>query len=244
MTSGDPELHSLAGAFVLDAVMPAEHDRFSAHLEHCGQCRSDVAELREASARLGAAQAVRPGPELRGQVLRAIRQTSQLAPTVAEPTAGRPGRSRLVRTLLAAAAAVVLAAGVAVGTHYADRSSARRPAAMIQVVLNAPDAVMRTAPVVSGGMAVVVTSHRHHMGVFMAHDLAVLPRTRRYEVWLMGPGGDRAAGMLTVRQHGMISPVLIGPMRHGDMVAITVEPASGSLHPTSAPLVMIGPASH
>jgi anti-sigma-K factor RskA len=82
------------------------------------------------------------------------------------------------------------------------------------------------------------------MGVFMAHDLAVLPRTRRYEVWLMGPGGDRAAGMLTVRQHGMISPVLIGPMRHGDMVAITVEPASGSLHPTSAPLVMIGPASH
>jgi anti-sigma-K factor RskA len=115
---------------------------------------------------------------------------------------------------------------------------------MVESVLNAPDAIMRTAPVGTGGTAIVVTSHRHHMGVFMAHGLQALPQTRRYEVWLMGPSGDRAAGLLTLRSHGMVSPVLVGPLRHGDMVAITVEPASGSLHPTSAPLVMIGPASH
>jgi anti-sigma-K factor RskA len=253
MRSGEPELpelHALTGAFVLDAVTSQERAEFDAHLRQCAQCQADVAELREAAARLATAQAVEPPPELRAAVLRAIRQTSQLAP----PVAGQPGpvspgprgrvRNRLSRVLFAAAAALVIVAGVAVGTHYIDRSGqAGRPSALIETVLNAPDAIMRTAPVGTGGMAVVVTSHSKDMAVFMARGLRALPRTRRYEVWLMGPHGDRAAGLLTVRQHGMARPVLVGPMRRGDMVAVTVEPASGSLHPTSAPLVMIGPAS-
>ena len=237
MRSGEPELpelHALTGAFVLDAVTSQERAEFDAHLRQCAQCQADVAELREAAARLATAQAVEPPPELRAAVLRAIRQTSQLAP----PVAGQPGpvspgprgrvRNRLSRVLFAAAAALVIVAGVAVGTHYIDRSGqAGRPSALIETVLNAPDAIMRTAPVGTGGMAVVVTSHSKDMAVFMAR----------------GPHGDRAAGLLTVRQHGMARPVLVGPMRRGDMVAVTVEPASGSLHPTSAPLVMIGPAS-
>ncbi len=267
MTSADSELHALAGPFVLDAVTPGERDQFTGHLARCAQCRGDVAELREAAARLGTAEAVTPRPELRTAALLAARQTSQLAPAVApEPpaAAASPGggqvgldglrglggpplagrrRSRLSRALLAAAAAVVIVAGAAAGMHYADQSGQPgRPSAMIQAVLDAPDAVLRTAPVGTGGMAVMVTSHREDMGVLMARGLRILPGTRRYEVWVMGPRGDRAAGLLTVRRHGMARPVLVGPMHAGDMVAITVEPASGSLRPTSAPLVMIGPA--
>lgn len=252
MTPADAELHALAGAFVLDAVTPDERELFTAHLDRCAQCGADVSELREAAARLGTAESMRPGPAQRAAALRAARHTSQLAPVVADqpravrsrsPGARRPAR-RLSRMLLAAVALVVIAAGVAIGTHYADQPDrAGRPSAMIQAVLDAPDAIMRTAPVGTGGMAVVVTSHRHDMGVFMAHGLRALPGGRRYEVWLMGPRGDRAAGLVTIRRHGMARPVLVGPMRPGDMVAITVEPASGSLRPTSAPLVMIGPAN-
>ncbi len=248
MTSGPPELHALAGAYVLDAVTPGERDQFTAHLGECAQCRGDVTELREAAARLGTAEAVRPRPELRAATLRAAGQTSQLAPALASRQGGPPPRRHRVRraqVLLAAAAAVVIAAGVAVGTHYADQAGRPgRPSAMIETILDAPDAVMRTAPVGTGGMAVVVMSHRAGMGVFMAHGLRALPAGRRYEVWLMGPRGDRAAGLLTIRQHGMARPVLVGPIRPGDMVAVTVEPASGSLRPTSAPLVMIGPPGH
>jgi anti-sigma-K factor RskA len=247
VTSGDFELHALAGAFVLDAVTPDERDGFTAHLGQCVQCRTDVAELRETAARLGTAQAVTPPSELRAATLRAARQTSQLAPALPGPAllgGALPGRARprLPRMLAAAAVVALIVTGVALGTHYADESGRPgRPSGLIEAVLDAPDAVMRTAPVGTGGLAVVVTSRHEDMGVFMAHGLRALPTSRRYEVWLMGPRGDREAGLLTVRGHGMARPVLVGPMHPGDMVAVTIEPASGSLRPTSPPLVMIGP---
>ena len=255
MTTGDHELHTLAGAFVLDAVSDTERASFAAHLAGCAECRADVSELREAAARLGTAQAVRPRPELRSQAIQAAHQTSQLAPVAGRRAndhgtrrPARPGRRhrrQLGRAVIGAAAALAIAAGVAVGTHYADRQGQRsqQRARMVAEVLNAPDAVMRTAPVAAGGMAIIVTSTREHMGVFIAHGLPALPRARRYEVWLMGPHGEHPAGLLSVRAKGMAGPVLIGPMSPGDMVGLTVEPASGSLRPTSAPVVLIGPKS-
>ena len=255
MTPGDHELHTLAGAFVLDAVSDTERASFSAHLAGCAPCRADVSELREAAARLGTAQAVHPRPELRQQAIQAAHQTSQLAPVAGRRMndhgtrrPARPGRRtrlRAVQGVVAAAAALAIAAGVAIGTHYADQQGQRsqQRARLVAEVLGAPDAVMRTAPVSTGGMAIVVTSRREHMGVFIARGLPALPRARSYEVWLMGPHGEHPAGLLTVRAKGMAGPVVIGPMSPGDMVGLTVEPASGSLRPTSVPVVMIGPKS-
>jgi hypothetical protein len=57
----------------------------------------------------------------------------------------------------------------------------------------------------------------------------------------MGPGGERPAGMLAVHRKDMAGPALITGMSAGDMVGLTVEPASGSLRPTSAPVVLIRP---
>ena len=70
-TSADHDLHTLAGAYVLDAVTAEERARFAAHLAGCAECREEVGELREAAARLGTAQAVRPRPELREQAINA-----------------------------------------------------------------------------------------------------------------------------------------------------------------------------
>jgi len=243
MTSDDPDLHTLAGAFVLDAVSADERARFAAHLAGCAACRAEISELREAAASLGTAQAVRPRPELREPTIRAAYRTGQLAPVTAGKqrrtrrgrTAGRP---RAIRAVAAAAAVIAVAAGVAVGTHYADQRGQQPPT--VSVVLSAPDAVMRSAPVSTGGMAIVVASRHEHMGVFIAHGLPPLPRARSYELWLMGPGGDRPAGLLRVHGNGMAGPALISGMSAGDMVGLTVEPASGSLRPTSAPVVMIG----
>ncbi len=88
MTFDDQELHTLAGAYVMDAVTSAERERFAEHLAGCAQCGDEVRELREATARLGMADAIRPRPELQEQTIRAAFATSQLAPV----PAGRPPR--------------------------------------------------------------------------------------------------------------------------------------------------------
>jgi anti-sigma-K factor RskA len=245
MTAGEHDLHILAGAYVLDAVTDEERARFTAHLAGCAQCRAEVGEFREAAARLGTAQAVRPRPELREPVISAAYHTGQLGPVIAEKRAPSTVR-RVPRApaLLTAAAAVVVAAAIGIGTHYADMADQRSAtrARTVAAVLGAPDAVMRMAQVRSGGMAIVVTSRGEHMAVFIANGLRALPGTRRYELWLMGPGGERPAGMLAVHRKDMAGPALITGMSAGDMVGLTVEPASGSLRPTSAPVVLIKPA--
>jgi len=251
MTSDDQDLHTLAGAYVLDAVSDDERARFAAHLAACAQCRDEVDELREAAARLGTAQAVRPRPELREPTIRAAYVTGQIGPVVPEnelaDRSGRragPSRARAIRGGLIAAAAVAVAAAIGIGTHYADmqaRPAQGLAAPTVAAVLSAPDAVMRTASLSGGGMAIVVASRREHMAVFIAHGLRTPPPSRRYELWLMSPRGERPAGMLTMRPRGMAGPALISGMSPGDMVGLTLEPDSGSLRPTSAPVVMIGP---
>jgi len=249
-TFDDHDLHTLVGAYVLDAIADEERSRFAAHLADCPACSNEVNELREAAARLGTAQAVRPRPNLKERAIRAAYNTGQLAPVIAEneqgPPTGRGGLARRARRLpvfLTAAAAAVAAAAIGIGTHYADMHG-QEPAHTVDTVFSAPDAVMRTAPVSSGGMAIVVMSRREHMAVFIARGLRELPRAMRYEIWVMGPRGERPAGMLAVHHKDMAGPELIIGMGSRDTVGLTVEPASGSLHPTSAPLVLIGPGLH
>ena len=50
-----PELHTLAGAYALDAVPEADRARFERHLAGCDACAQEIAGLRETTARLGVA---------------------------------------------------------------------------------------------------------------------------------------------------------------------------------------------
>jgi anti-sigma factor RsiW len=52
--------HTLAGAYAMDAISAADRDRFERHLAGCQECTEEIASLREATARLGAATAVTP----------------------------------------------------------------------------------------------------------------------------------------------------------------------------------------
>jgi anti-sigma-K factor RskA len=74
------ELHSLAGAYALDALTEPDHARFERHLAGCEQCRQEVRGFREAAARVGASAAVRPRAELRDQAMWAASRTRQLPP--------------------------------------------------------------------------------------------------------------------------------------------------------------------
>lgn len=253
------DLHTLAGAYVLDAVTGEERAAFAEHLTGCEQCREEVRELREAAARLGTATAVDPRAELKGVTMAAASRMSQQAPrdktdargfVASESRLGwwrgrhRTASGALLLKLAIAAAVLVLAGTAGVGAVMHDQMrqlhQSQRQSHMIAMVLNAPDKVMLTAKVRTGGVATVVMSYRVHAIVFTAHGMRQLPAAKGYELWLMGPAGTRPAGMLAAPAGGMAGPAVVSGLTPGDMVGLTVEPAGGSQRPTSAPVVLIG----
>jgi len=254
-------LHTLVGAYVMDAVAEKDRAAFERHLVTCEQCRDDVRGLRETAAHLAAAAALAPRPELRAQTLKAAERIRQLPPVVPAEQAGRragwrspAARRRLARpgaggrgpwvARLAACAAVALAAtaivlGVHVSVMQGRLSAAQQRDNAIAAVLGARDAITLTAEVRTGGTATVVMSHRARTLVFIASGLARLPASKAYELWLMGPAGDTPAGMLAPAHHGMTGPVIVSRLAPGDHLGLTVEPSAGTVRPTSAPVVMV-----
>jgi len=250
-------LHTLLGAYVLDAVPPEDRVAFERHLCGCLACREEVRGMREATARLGAAAAVEPRPELRERTLLAATRLRQAPPAAAELSAPPSGLSRWLPgrhaarlrwsgwlAVTAAVAAVFAAAAIGLGFHLGSMqnrlSAADQRDHEIAMVLGATDAVRLTADVRTGGTATVVMSHRAGSLVFIARRLSALPASRGYELWLMGPSGERPAGMLPPSHAGMSGPIVVRDLRAGDQVAVTVEPAAGSPQPTSAPILSVG----
>jgi anti-sigma-K factor RskA len=60
-----------------------------------------------------------------------------------------------------------------------------------------------------------------------------------YELWLAGPAGVTPAGMLPPGRHGMSGPMVVVGLASGEKLELTVEPATGSRQPTSAPIVRL-----
>jgi anti-sigma-K factor RskA len=249
---GDP--HTLAGAYAMDAVAERDRARFERHLAGCESCRQEIRGLREATAALAAAAAVQPPAALREAALRAAAQTRQLPPAVTQAPAPwaaarnrgrrrlalRGVRSRLAVSLAGALVAVAVAAGVLTYGTQDRLDQAQLHDHAVAAVLSAPDATMLSAPVRTGGTATVVMSHRERALVFTAAHLRLLAGAKSYELWLIGPGGSRPAGMVTASSRGgMASPMVVSGLKTGDSVGLTVEPAGGSPRPTSPPVVLV-----
>jgi anti-sigma-K factor RskA len=257
MNGWQPEPHTLAGAYAMDALDGLDRARFERHLERCEECTREVAGLREATARLAGAAAVRPPDALKELLLAETARTRQLPPvtrvTPAAATRRRfpaaPGRrfARIRARLRAPRLAVVLA-GVAVLAAVAVWASGTvgRPSPPgrsavshdVATVLTAPDLTVLSGRVRTGGTATVMMSPRDRMLVFAAAGLRVLPGSQCYELWLMQPGADRPAGLLPMPKHGMSGPVVASGLAAGERLGLTVEPAHGSRRPTS-PMILV-----
>ncbi len=263
MRTSRPEPHTLAGAYTLDALGPADRARFERHLARCEQCAKEIGGLAEVTARLTAAAATEPPAGLIPGALAAAARTRQLPPLTPDRPrrwavrlvpagssagqsmgirAGLLGRAWLPRLAFAVAGSMLILAVIlglaARGTqHQLQQDQVRSHATA--AVLTARDAHMISAKVSTGGTATIVMSGRQHALVFAAAGLRTLPPSRCYELWLMGPGGDKPAGMLPEPRHGMTGPVLASGLQPGDHLGLTIEPAGGSAHPTTPVIALI-----
>jgi anti-sigma-K factor RskA len=254
------DVHTLAGPYAMDAISAPDRARFDRHLARCEDCAREIASLREATARLATAAAASPPPALKARVMAAAAATRQRPPGP-EPEAalrtwplrtwsprtwplrtwpGRPAPSRrLIMAAGAMAAAVAVAAavlfGVSNGGMRDQLSRAQASSQQVAAVLTARDATMMTGAVRGGGTVTIVMSHSMRELVFTAAALHALPASRGYELWLIGPAGERAVIMLPPARHGMTGPVVASGLRPGDHLALTAEPAAGAAHPAGRP---------
>ena len=234
-----PEPHTLAGAYALDALDGPDRARFERHAARCQECPRDVAGLREATARLAAAAAAQPPAALKEALRTETARTRQLPPVTHGSHATRRTRPRLgARRLALALGGAAAVASVTVWVTASLAPPARQASASQEIakVLTAPDAVKLTAQVRTGGTATIVMSHHDGMLVFAAAGLRRLPAARHYELWLIGPGRDRAAGRLPAPSRDMTGPVVAAGLRSGDRLGLTVEPA-GTHRPTT-PMIL------
>jgi anti-sigma-K factor RskA len=153
---------------------------------------------------------------------------------------GRPAPQRRLAMAAGAVAAVAAVAaavvfGVSNGGMRDQLSQAQASSQQVAAVLTARDAAMMTGAVRGGGTVTIVMSHSMRELVFTAAALHALPASRGYELWLIGPAGDRAVIMLPPARHGMTGPVVASGLRPGDHLALTAEPAAGAAHPAGRP---------
>ena len=143
---------------------------------------------------------------------------------------------------LAAAATPPPALKGRVLADIAALDGARAVDAEIAGLLIAPDALVASAATSAGGTATVVASPRAAAMVFTSVGLPLLPPTSVYELWFIGTGGARPAGLVPAAPPGEregTTPVLASGLSGGDAIGVTVEPAGGSTAPTTSPIVVL-----
>jgi anti-sigma-K factor RskA len=238
------EIHTLVGAYVLDAVDDIERASFERHLRECDACRTEVDEFRETTAHLAHDTWSVPPPWLRDNVMGEISRTRQAPPVVPEAPAAPPvrGVSRR-RWLISAAAAVVAAAGAGSAVYAVQdqrvrdqrqiAEAARLNEARVRQILSAPDVVLKEQPVSTGGRVTVASSRLHDAGVVLL-AAGNAPAGKVYQMWTIRGGAPASASVLAEGQSADV--VVVEGLPGASDVGLTLEPPGGSAAPTT-PLV-------
>lgn len=245
--TADNDLHTLTGAYAVDALEEDERDAFEKHLATCQACVQEVRELTATAGRLALAATMPAPPRLKAQVLQQIGEVRQERPShrsaaIASRTA-RPGRG--MRWALAACLAGVAALGGTTVWQHQQAATARQEtedaqqqASQIAAVLSASDAKATTATVDGGAHSSVVVSHASGRAVFIASGLATPPQGKVYQLWFADGDHMRPAGLLDPARSDQ-SVLMTGTVQNASGMGITVEPAGGSQQPTSSPLALM-----
>ncbi|MFE2728790.1 anti-sigma factor domain-containing protein [Kitasatospora sp. NPDC059327] len=251
------DAHTLSGAHALHALDAAESAAFEEHLAGCPACAQEAVDFAETLARVAASDEVRLPAGMEDRAMAAVAGIRQLAPSPSTPSPpapsppalsppapapGRPRRRRGARDLvLAACLALSAVAGVTALQQHDQAERARAAAARdrselhtVAELVTAPDARARTADSTAGS-GTVVWSDTRNQAAFLSTGLAPLPPDRVYELWYIDDA-PRPAGLLRDSQGAQ---VLVGPLDRSSAVAVTQEPAGGSLSPTTDPLLVL-----
>lgn len=246
-----PDLHTLTGAYALDALDADEREAFEAHLPDCGSCREEVDGFLATATMLGAATSEAPPPELKGAVLDRVARTRQDPPQVQPTTprrtgtvvdlSRRPARRAWMDRLVMPAAAVmaIIVAGMSIVVGNLNRRLDEVVSATdVAAVAAAADLQTWDTELPDGGSARIVYSANRGEGWFLADGMAPVESGKVYELWMIDDQGPAPAGLFTSSE-GRVAHAFTGSVDQVAAMAVTVEPASGSPQPTTDPLLVV-----
>jgi anti-sigma-K factor RskA len=233
------DVHTLTGAYVLDALSELERRAFEGHMAGCPACTQEVAELRETTARLGLAASTVPPPDLWNRVRTATTQVRQLPPVSVDPVVIRPKRWPLRVAVFAAAASLLGAAAIGTGWITSNQdlhdqlAQSQTQVTRLQDILSAPDAHISSGDVGNGNVTAVASKSRNEM-VVLVRGLPELPSGRVYEAWFVKKGKDPiSAGQLAASNGSMVSE--LSAAQGAETLAFSLEPTGPSDKPTTKP---------
>ncbi len=178
------ELHELLGAYVLGGLDDADKARFEDHLQQCGMCRDELADLESLPGLLAAV----PVPDAVALAIPAARITAVDTPSnVPQPVLDElAARRRTARRRLAAFVGAVAAACLALGFA----------AAPLLAPANKPDASYSVEA--DTGIEVTVGMVKKTWGTELAVDGRSLPNKGKLSLWVKDRAGteDRACAWM------------------------------------------------
>jgi len=225
----DAELVALATPYALHALPDdelAEIERWVAEApaEVAEAFSDEVRSVRETMAALSASTAVEPPAELRDRLLAAV------ASEPVQLSSRRERRASRWRSVVLAAAAAVVVGLAAVGIGVALRSHATPSTA--DQVFAAPDVRTVSGDIPTGGTATVVFSHEKHAGVLVMNNVAPPSPGTVYQMWLINGQSVTSAGTMDAKRVSPSTTAVLSNIGDSTELAFTVEPGSGSTHPT------------
>lgn len=254
----EQQLHLLTGSYALNALSDEERRDFERHALGDAETLEEVRSLSETAALLAyGVPAETPPQALKADVMAAIRNTRQLPASsvvrdLPSHSASRPARRAVHRPLwrpvVAAAAALVVLAGVglggwAVGTGAGNKTMQQELAmaqeqqqAMLRI-MNAPDAKIGTSRLAGGDVVTFASSVQADQAAIMVDAMPPLPEGKSYELWFISASGAVPAGLMDSPKAPAMQ-LLDGPLGSATHIGITVEPAGGSPAPTTEPILV------
>jgi anti-sigma factor RsiW len=247
------EVSELLAVFALDAVASDEHDDIERHLSSCPRCRAELDAHREVAAALGNSVEALPDGLWSSISSRLPTRLDEepppmprlsVEPDVRATEAGRPGRPgpsrpRRVTAIVGSIAAIaaVIAAVLAVSLVHDSHRITNLQQAVGASAHNAVVAALHT----SGHKVVTLESSGHQLlaefvvvpdgrGYMVKSNLPALPSTETYQLWGQLDGRSISLGLLG-RSPNQATFTSAGS-RSPSVLAITVEPAGGSVTPT------------
>ena len=196
------------GAYLLGALNDLERQVFERHLHDCDECREELERLRPAAEALpGSVEQLAPPPGLKKRLMAEV-----------EPPRRRPSRS-----VLAVAAALVIALAVAFGVTQLGGEQTRTVTATVAKVM--PQA---------GGRLDIEGDH----ATLRLHGMPQLGGTRVYQVWLQHGERMVPARTFEVGRTGA-GDVRLQNVQNADGVYVTREDRGGARVPSEDPIVSV-----